>query len=86
MEALAHLIDAVVCESLDRNADRFATEQTGPALLSRLAAAEYLAVSGGTLDQLRKSGEIKTVEIKGSPKYPRDELDKYIRKLLLKPR
>ncbi len=82
MEAVAHLIDAVVCESLERNLDKFTTKQTGPALFGRLEAADYLAVSGGTLDQLRKSGDIKTVEIKGVPKYPRTELDKYIRKLM----
>lgn len=86
LEALTSLVDAVVCESLERNAGRFTTNQTGPALMGRREAADYLAVSGGTLDQLRKSGDIKTVKIGSVSKYPRTELDKYIRKLLMKPR
>ncbi len=85
LEALTYLVDAVVRESLDRNAGRSATTTTGPALFGRLKAADYLDVSGGTLDQLRKNGDIKTVQISGVPKYPRAELDRYVRKLI-KPR
>ena len=54
----------------------------GPALLKRKAAADYLAISPNTLVHLVETDQIKTAKIKGVPKYPRTELDKYIRKLM----
>ncbi len=81
-EALICLLDAIVCESLERHAAAFGVgEPAGPALFNRVKAADYLAVSRNTLDRLRETGELKIVEIRGMPRFPKTELDKYICRL-----
>lgn len=83
LQALSGLIDALVIDSIERNAGLLPgliTESKGPALLNRSEAAEHLAVGVTTIDSLRRAGEIKTVEIGGNPKYRKADLDRYIRK------
>lgn len=61
-------------------AERAAKGRAGPGLFDRKGAAEYLAIGTTTLDDFVKSGEIKRITINGVPKYPRVELDQFIKK------
>ncbi len=83
LSAFAGLIDALVIDSIERNAGLLpglTAESKGPVLLNRTEAAEYMAVGVTTIDSLRRAGEFKTAEIGGNPKYRKADLDRYIRK------
>jgi excisionase family DNA binding protein len=52
-----------------------------PALMSRREAAEYLGTSVETISMEKANGKIKSVMLRGTPKYSREALDEYIRSL-----
>lgn len=52
-----------------------------PGLLTRVEAAEYLGVSVETISREKAAGRIKSVRLRDSIKYRREDLDQYIRDL-----
>ncbi|KKK71274.1 hypothetical protein LCGC14_2915580, partial [marine sediment metagenome] len=73
----------LVRDSLTRiQAEQPPPEDSGPGAFDRAGAARYLDLSVGTLDKLRRADEIDEITVHGKPRFPRSELDKYIRKQL----
>jgi excisionase family DNA binding protein len=46
--------------------------------MDRTIAAEYLCISVGTVDRLIADGKLKSVLVRGMPRYKRCDLDDYI--------
>jgi len=82
IEAWWNALTVTFCALAEENAERMRLTADGPGLLTCEGAAEYLAVSEPTIRAMRDAGELKAVEVAGRWKYPREELDKYIRRLV----
>lgn len=49
-----------------------------PGAMSRDNSAQYLGISTRSLDELRKSGEVKAIEVAGKIVIRTEELDRYL--------
>lgn len=81
-EAFANMIVEIVRFGLGRiEPAELTVGPIQPGLLTRKEAAEFLGISLSTLDELRKTGKLKPIEIHGLIRYRRADLVRYANKL-----
>ena len=79
--AFLAFFDTMVRGAMERIEAEQISQGTGPALLTRPQAADYLAMSLSAFDDTRKTGQIKGIKVNGLLRFVKSDLDRCIQKL-----